>query len=461
MRRICLILAAAGALAAVTGCNVHISSLSQSWSDADLKAATNVVQTAALPTGLKSLAVDNQFGNVHIIGTDSGGTAWKWTFNVRAKDDLALQKFVSDAKCTVETNGDRLSLIVSLPETREPHSFQSDLDITAPKSLAVTSQNRFGATEVADFAGDASVTGQNGRVQIRNVSGAVHAQTSFDSLSVNNTGPATLKNQNGRIEATVIGKSLEASTSFDSLTVQDVGGPASLHNQNGRIEAAKIIGALDAETSFDALTARDITGEATLRNQNGRIEASGIGGRLDAKTSFDSLVVRDINGPVHLRNQNGRVEATRTKGNADIATSFDHLRVEGIQGDALLANQNGGVTVTGVTGSVKVTTSFANIEVAGAGARFECHNQNGAIHLRATSATLASIDANTSFDTLEVHLPAALKPAIQAHTTFAEVESDFPVLMKPRGQNAFADAGPDTPRISLQNENGRIGVIRD
>jgi hypothetical protein len=116
---------------------------------------------------------------------------------------------------------------------------------------------------------------------------------------------------------------------------------------------------------------------------------------------------------------------------------------------------------SGITGSVKASTSFAAIEVTGAGAKFVCHNQNGAIRLRATSTTLTSIEANTSFDALEVHLPDGLKPAVQARTTFADVESDFPVLMKPRGEDPFAGIAPDIARITLQNQNGKIRVVRD
>ena len=60
-----------------------------------------------------------------------------------------------------------------------------------------------------------------------------------------------------------------------------------------------------------------------------------------------------------------------------------------------------------------------------------------------------------------MHLPATLKPAIQARTSFAEIESDFPVLMKPRGEDPFTDVGADVPKIKLNNQNGRIRVVRE
>ena len=421
MKKFLLLALASGLLAALTGCGVHFAS---GGSDADLTATTNVIQTAAIPANLKGLKVDNRFGAIDIIGADTTNT-WTWKLVVRARTAGVAQQIASAARCEVELQGDQLNLVVSLPDTQEPHSYQSDFEIRVPSPAAIQTQNRFGSTEIAGVAGNVAARGENGRMEIRDIGGSVNAENSFDSLSVHHAGPATLK------------------------------------SQNGRLEAVNIAGTLEAETSFDSLVARDISGAATLRDQNGRIEAAGIGGSLDAKTSFDSLTARDIAGPAHLRDQNGRITTTHVKGDADIETSFDSLSVEGVGGNAILKNQNGRVEASGVTGSVKADTSFDRMEITGAGSKFVCHNQNGAIHLRATSTALTAIEAETSFDTLEVHLPAALKPAIQAHTTFAEVVSDFPVLTNPPGDDTAAEAAPDTTRIRLQNQNGKIAIARD
>ncbi len=181
----------------------------------------------------------------------------------------------------------------------------------------------------------------------------------------------------------------------------------------------------------------------------------------DATTSFAPLLARYIAGAVRLRDQNGAVRVLRAKGSADLATSFASLRAEGIEGDAILANQDGAVTAEGITGSVSASSSFGTMNITGAGRSFVCHNQNGALRLHATSTALTNIEARTSFGTLEVWLPARLKPAIQARTSFAQVESDFPVLMKPRGEDAFAGVGPGTPHVRLRNQNGKIRVVRD
>ncbi len=425
MKKALLLIVAAGILAVTSGCNVHTSHFSIGWSNGELKAGTNIVQTAAIPASLKGLEVDNRYGSVQITGTSNGAAAWTWKLEVRARNDALVQQIAGSASCKAELDGDRLRLVVSLPDVKEPHSIQSDLVITVPRTAVVEARNHFGGTEIADLAGDVEASDEYGRVEIRNVVGRVRAKTSFASMSVKDTGPATLKNQYGETRAERIG------------------------------------GTLEAVTSFASLFADDIHGAASLEDQYGKIEATGIAAPLEAKTSFAPLVARDINGAVRLRDQYGSVNVVHAAGDAEVETSFASLSVEGIQGNAVLANQNGGVNVSGVSGSVKATTSFAAMDIAGAGPKFVCRNQNGAIRLRATSTTVTNIEARTSFAALRLQLPSGLKPAIQARTSFADVESDFPVLMKAQAEDPFADAAPDVPRITLQNQNGKISIVRD
>jgi DUF4097 and DUF4098 domain-containing protein YvlB len=439
----------------VTGCDVHMAN----WVAADLTAVVKNAETNALPSDLKTLQVDNGFGTVHVLGTNGTNVSWAWMLTIRATNNATAQDLAAATVCQVETNGGQLSLTVIAPASSVPHSFQSDFEIIVPQSAVVRVKNQFGAIYLTDLDGHAEADDQNGPVEMQNIAGDVRAQTAFDHLTVNHTGPATLKNQNGSIHATDINGALNAGTSFDSLIAHDVHGPATLDNQNGRIEADTIAGTLKAQTSFDSLDARKIGGAIHLRNQNGRVQADHIQGNADIETSFDSLTLTDVTGhTLHLRNQNGSVKVNHATGDANIETSFASLAVEDLQGDVTLKNQNGSVTARDISGSVKAATSFASLDLVGPGPAFLCHNQNGAIHIRATSATLTTITADTSFDAIKVQLPAGIKPAVVAHTTFDNVESDYPVLMKPHDEDPFADTAPGTPRLKLENQNGPISI---
>ena len=350
MKRLVSILVAAVVLTAVSGCYFNFSN-SSGWSDSNLKAVTNVVQSAAIPAGLKNLDVINAFGAIHITGGANGPFGWSQQLNVHARTDADVQQLASNLLCRADLAGDRLTLVVTVPDARGSQSFQSDLEITVPKSVAVQTHDQYGRTEINGLDGDVDAADKFGALELRDLRGKVHAETSYAALTIDGTGPATLK------------------------------------NQFGAIDAANVQGPLDAETSYAALDARDIAGTVDLRNQFGRVAAESI------------------------------------------------------------------------TGSVRAETSYGAMGITGPGGSFICDNQFGSISVRATSPALTNLEARTSYAALEVRLPAGLKPALQAHTSYADIKSDFPVLMKPRGQDPFAGLPPGTPRINLQNQNGKIRVI--
>jgi len=385
MKRLFSILIAAAALATLTGCYFSFSG-PFGWSASNLKAVTNLVQSAAIPAGLKTLDVINAFGAIRITGADNGPFGWSQKLTVRARTDAVVQQIASNLICQADLAGDRLKLVVTVPDSREAHDFKSDLEITVPKSVAVQTHDQYGRTEITGLNGDVEAASKFGAVELRDISGKVRVETSYAALKVGNTGPATLK------------------------------------------------------------------------NQFGAIDAAGIRGPLDAETSYASLDARDIGGTVKLRNQFGRVNVEKA-GDADLKTSYAELRVKEIAGDARLVNQFGRVAAEAITGSVRAETSYGAMDITGPGGNFICDNQFGGITVRATSAALTNLEARTSYAALEVRLPAGLKPALQAHTSYADIESDFPVLMKPRGQDPFTGLPPGTPRINLQNQNGKIRVV--
>jgi hypothetical protein len=385
MKRLCSILTAAALSTALTACYFHTSG-SSGWSTSDFQASTNIVQSAAIPAGLKTLDVVNAFGAIHITGDDNGPAGWSQNLTVRARTDAVVQQIASNYLCKAQLDGDRLKLIVTAPDLPQPHSFQSDLEITVPKSLAVQTRDQYGRTEISGLSGNVEAASQFGAMELRDIGGEVRAETSYAALKVRGTGSATLK------------------------------------NQFGSIEAAGIRGPLNAETSYALLDARDIGGTVKLRNQFGRLQVENAG-EADLKTSYGELSVKEING------------------------------------DARLVNQFGRVAAQAITGSVKAETSYGPMDITGPGANFDCDNQFGGIVVRATSATLARLEARTSYAALEVRLPAGLKPAVQAHTTYGDIESDFPVLMKPPSQDSSASQPPGTPRIDLHNQNGKIRVV--
>ncbi len=265
------ILFAGAALAVLSGCYFNVSSPS-GWSDHDLKAVTNSVQSAGIPAGLKSLDVKNAFGAIHITGAPNGPFNWSQKLTVHARTDEVVQQLASNLVCRAELVGDRLTLVVTVPDSREPHNFQSDLEITVPKTVSVQLLDQYGGIEAANLGGEIVVKNRFGAVDLRDISGAVRADTSYAALKIGNTGPAALKNAFGAIEADGVHGALEAETSYAALEARDIGGAVKLRNQFGALRVEKA-GDADLKTSYAEMRVREINGDAQLVNQFGRVVA--------------------------------------------------------------------------------------------------------------------------------------------------------------------------------------------
>lgn len=328
MKRYFSSLIAAGVLTAMTGCYFNPSGTS-GWSNKDLRAVTNIVQSAAIPAGLETLDVHNAFGAIHVAGADSGPFNWSQKLTVHARTDEVVQQLASNLVCRAELVGDRLTLVVTVPDSREPRNFQSDLEITVPKSVSVLTHDQYGRTEITGLTGDVATANRFGAVELRDIGGKVRAETSYAALKIGNTGPATLKNGFGAIDAAEIHGPLEAETSYAALEAHDIGGTVKLRNQFGVVRVEKA-GAADLKTSYADLRVKEINGDARLVNQFGRVAAEGITGSIRAETSYGAMDIAGPGGDFTCHNQFGGITLRATSAaltNLEARTSYAALTV--------------------------------------------------------------------------------------------------------------------------------------
>lgn len=359
---------AAMVLMAVTGCGVRVSNMT-SWSFNNLRSSTNIVQSAEIPVGVKTLDVVNAFGSLEITGSDTGPALWSQNLTVRARSDEAVQEIATNFVCRAELDGDHLKLIVTEKDSSKPHSFQSDLEITVPKGVTVKTHNKYGPTRISELNGEVEAASQFGIMEVHDIAGKVVAETSYAAMHVNSTGPAILRNQFGLLEAGEIHGSLDASTSYAALEAHDIGGTVKLRNQFGRLQVEKA-GEADLKTSYGELRAKEITGDARMVNQFGRVAAEDITGSVNAVTSY---------GPMNIV---GR------------GTNF------------VCDNQFGGISVEATS------PALANLEA---------HTSYAALEVRLASSLRPAVTAHTSYGSIESDFPVTMKSHGQDSSAMQEM----------------------------------------
>lgn len=429
----------------------------------------------AISGATRTVRISHYNGPIKVVGVDSG-FGWSWNMKVTANAEPEARDYLKGCELELKETAGTFELELMLPERRRfsrssgsllglfswNHvsgiGVNSELELRLPHGAALDLKNRFGTIRVSALQGPVNLVGQNSRMELADLSGAVTASTSFGSMRAQRLGVATLRNQNGNIEVADVAGELRASTSFARLHVREIKGRADLKNQNGGIDAAKFEGDVVASTSFGRMNVQDVRGHADLRNQNGAIEAQRVAGNLVAATSFAELKVSDIGGKASLNCQNGRVEAVRVGDDVRAANTFAPLRVQDVRGAADLASQNGDVLASAVEGDVRAKTSFGRMELDGSGKRFDARNQNGSVSIIARSPTVERIAASSSFGSMDVRLPGHVKPVIRANTSFGKVRSEYPVLLSDSINDATFYADANQPKIDLQGRNGDIRI---
>lgn len=375
-------------------------------------------QDGVIPASVQKVYVENRGGMVKVTGVPEN-FGWRNELKCFARDEATAHEFADRCQLEAVDNNGTYRLVLTIPKGRRTPRIESNMELRVPQSVAVEVKNHFGGTEVVQVNGLVRAQNHSGRLFLKSLPGEVEASTSFSDLVAEDIGPANLRNQSGALEIKNVGGDLKAETSFGRMRVRGVKGTVELRNQSGEITAEEIAGELKARTSFATMRVQN-TGPAQLSNQSGEIDALRVGGDLMAKTSFSRLTARDIQGQAELSNQSGEINASE------------------------------------VTGPLKARTSFSGLHLSGPCPAVSAHNQSGPIEITAPQAT--QIEAETSFSSIQVKLPAEAKPLIMAATRFGNIKSDFPVLVKETMPEEQFRNDPALPKVTLKTHNGDIRI---
>lgn len=279
----------------------------QQSSSVDAKFFTNAVQQANIAQAFKSIEVENSNGAIEIIGTDNEIASWDWNLEVRAPDEFSALAAIGEAACKVVHEGEKLRVIVTLPDHSGKARFTSNLKIRVPTATSVRTHNQYGMTGISNVQ-NAEVVARSGAVKVQSVPGEVRADVSYATLKVRDVGSASLKNSSGSIEAIGVHGALEAETAYASLTARDISGAVTLRNRSGSVAARDVAGDADIETSYAAVSVEKISGNLSVLNQSGSISAKGVSGNVKAETSYAAMTIDGAGAEIICDNQSGSID---------------------------------------------------------------------------------------------------------------------------------------------------------
>src|ERR1041385_4222619 len=135
-------------LVLAAGC-IYVHESNSGYTNDDLEGTAGRTVSGEIPADLKSLEIENHSGAIRVVAAEDTSAQWTWNLKVQARTDAIAQQWADKIECSAVRDGERLRVVVSIPDFSGPHSIQSDLELRVPKSLAVSSRNHFGATTIS------------------------------------------------------------------------------------------------------------------------------------------------------------------------------------------------------------------------------------------------------------------------------------------------------------------------
>jgi DUF4097 and DUF4098 domain-containing protein YvlB len=289
----------------------------------------------------KNIQIENEHGSVKIHPQDERTIKLIVHRHIGADSQDEANKINSESKATFSIDGDTVRIQPSRPEARVHVGFyggpriSNDLEIWAPRDLAVNVSNSHGDVQienrnsdvtlttthgdiqVQDLKGKASLTTHHGSIRASNIAGDVSVSGRLDDTNISEVnGSVTLEGDFfGETRLTKIAKGFRFSSSRTEMQLAKLDGDFQMNP--GDLRATSLAGPLTLRTRSTDVHLENVSGDVRIENTHAEVE-------VHPSTPVGNVEVLNRQGPIHLvlpSNAAFTVDARSNHG--DIETDFE------------------------------------------------------------------------------------------------------------------------------------------
>ena len=234
------------------------------------------------------ISIRNGRGDISVRSGDDSQIHVDGKKNVKAWNATDAEHIASAISFEIAKNGDGYEVrpANSSSDTRA----RVDLDISVPKSAAVTVRNERGDVSVSDMSKPVIVNTTRGDVDIHDTAGDVTIDTGKGDVKVSDT--------KGNVKVSGHGGEINVSSATGGLTIDG--------EFFGPIRADKIAKGVRFLSQRTDLTLTQLTGH--LETGSGNLEIADAPGNLTLRTNSYDISIEDAGGKLRVDNRNGNIE---------------------------------------------------------------------------------------------------------------------------------------------------------
>ena len=234
------------------------------------------------------ITIRNGRGDISVRSGDDSQIHVDGKKNIKAWNETDAEHIASSMTFEIAKNGDGYD--VRPANSSGDSRARVDLDVSVPKSGAVTIRNERGDVSVSDMSKPVTVNTTRGDVDVHSTAGDVTIDTGKGDVKVSDT--------KGNVKISGHGGEINVSSATGGLTIDG--------EFFGPIRADKIAKGVRFVSQRTDLTLTQLTGH--LETGSGNLEIADAPGNLTLRTNSYDISIENAGGKVRVDNRNGDVE---------------------------------------------------------------------------------------------------------------------------------------------------------
>lgn len=256
------------------------------------------VSASGPAAGMKRIVFENPRGNIKVTGADTQEVTINGHKLIRAYSRTDADRSNGNTPLEIVQQGDRL--LVRTNQDRAPNNqrISDDLEVTAPRGMAVEARGNVGDYEISDIAGDVELTANRADVRLARVGGSARLDIGRSELirALDVKGKIDLRGRGSDVELENIAGQVTINGAYlGSLDFKNLAKPLQLEGErNTQLNVQAVPGRISMDRG--ELTARDVVGPMRLVSQSRDIKVEQFTQSLELETQRGDIEIQ----PGHL-----------------------------------------------------------------------------------------------------------------------------------------------------------------
>jgi uncharacterized membrane protein HdeD (DUF308 family) len=316
------------------------------------------VVNADIQRGMK-VTINNSYGNVRVTG---GGSPLKATLvkGVRGWSQDDARKVADRIRLLINQSGDALTITTNRDQI--DGQFTTDIQVDLPSYASVSITDSYGSITVTGIQEGLTAKASYGPAELSDIKGDVNLALNYycDFTATNVDGDLTvtgarsarisnlagalnLSGRNGIVDLRGISGEVRVDAPFSHIAAQGIDQSAEFNTEHASVDISRAEDVTVNAPHCD-VHARNISGDLRIASSNNTIQLSSITGNVQIDAEQSSVNADDVHGTVVIKTSHGDVAVKNFYEGVRVETSYRDVTLQAAgdpAGDIMVQNNHG------------------------------------------------------------------------------------------------------------------------